>query len=172
MGKKLKIGVLSDSHMKTDLHQEAIDHLCALGAEYLLHAGDIMREEHLQMLVDTGLPYACVYGNNDTSLISLHGQYNIFKEPHYFKIEDLKIKMMHMPYYMSADADMVVSGHTHIFDASLLNSTLFINPGEVCAREKALSECALVVVEEGSFEVSHYFRKLNTLLWIKREIEL
>lgn len=172
MSKKLKIGILSDSHTKTLLHKEAIEHLCALGAEYLLHAGDIMLEAHLQMLEETGLPYACVYGNNDTALIALHGTYNIFKEPHYFKIEDLKIKMMHMPYYMSADADMVVSGHTHMFDVSLVNETLFVNPGEVCAREKPLSECTLVMVEDKHFEVTHYFRELNQSEWTKREVSL
>ncbi|CAA6820851.1 MAG: Protein of unknown function UPF0025 [uncultured Sulfurovum sp.] len=168
----MKIGILSDSHTKTTLHKDAIEHLLSLGVEYLLHAGDIMLEEHLQMLVDTGLPYACVYGNNDTALISLDGQYNIFQEPHYFKIEDLKIKMMHMPYFMAADVDMVVSGHTHMFEASLSNKTLFINPGEVCAREKPLSECAVVIVENSSFEVAHYFRELSKKEWTKREIEI
>ncbi len=168
----MKIGILSDSHTKTELHKEAIAHLLSLGVEYLLHAGDIMLEEHLQMLEDTGLPYACVYGNNDTALIALHGQYNIFQEPHYLKIDDLKIKMMHFPYYMSADVDLVISGHTHIFEASLVKNTLFVNPGEVCAREKPLSECAVVIVKNNFFEVAHYFRKLNQSEWIKRKIEL
>jgi len=168
----MKIGILSDSHLETELHRDAIEHLLSLGVEYLLHAGDIMLEEHLQMLVDTGLPYACVYGNNDTALISLHGQYNIFQEPHYLKIKELKVKMMHMPYYMSADADLIVSGHTHMFEASLVNDKLFINPGEVCAREKPLSECALIIVKNDSFEVVHYFRELSHKEWTKRVVEL
>ena len=168
----MKIGILSDSHRKTELHRDAIAHLLSLGVEYLLHAGDIMLEEHLKMLEATNLPYACVYGNNDTALISLHGQYNIFKEPHYLSIEDLKIKMMHLPYFMSADADMVVSGHTHVFEASLSGATLFINPGEVCAREKPLSECAVVEVIEKEFVVTHYFRQLSQKDWTKREVEV
>ncbi|HHD75516.1 MAG TPA: YfcE family phosphodiesterase [Campylobacterales bacterium] len=168
----MKIGILSDSHTKTTLHQETVEHLSSLGAEYLLHAGDILLEEHLQMLKESGLPYACVYGNNDTRLISLDGQYNIFREPHYFKIEELKIKMMHMPYYLSADADIVVSGHTHMFEASLVNETLFINPGEVCAREKPLSECAFVTVSDGVFKVEYYFREVSSEAWSKREPEL
>ncbi|HIP51974.1 MAG TPA: YfcE family phosphodiesterase [Campylobacterales bacterium] len=172
MSKKLKIGILSDSHTQTDLHREAIEHLLSLGAEYLLHAGDIMLEEHLQMLKDTGLPYACVYGNNDTLLLNLENNYNISQEPYYFKIEELKVKMMHLPYFMAADADLIVSGHTHMFEASLVNGKLFINPGEVCAREKPLSECALVIVENNSFEVAHYFRELSKEEWTKREIEL
>lgn len=168
----MKIGILSDSHRETKLHKEAIEYLLSQGVEYLLHAGDIMLEEHLQMLKNTRLPYICVYGNNDTALISLHGKYNIFKEPYYFKIEDLKIKIMHLPYFMSADADMVVFGHTHIFEASLNNDTLFINPGEVCAREKPLTECAIVNVENKKFEVEHYFRELNQKSWRKREVKL
>ena len=172
MKKNLKIGLLSDSHLKTNLHQEAIEYLLSLDVEYLLHAGDIMLEEHLQMLEATNLPYACVYGNNDTALIPLYGKYNIYQEPHYLSINHLKIKMMHLPYYMSADADIVISGHTHIFEASMVNSTLFINPGEVCAREKPLSECAVVEVEEGNFKVTHYFRELNREHWKRREIAL
>jgi len=168
----MKIGILSDSHLKTDLHRGALAHLLSHGVEYLLHAGDIMLEEHLQMLENTKLPYVCVYGNNDTALISLHGKYNIFQEPYYFKIESLKIKMMHMPYYMSADADIVVSGHTHMFEVSMLGETLFINPGEVCGREKPLSECAIINVNEGKFEVFHYYKELSQETWTKREIEL
>ena len=168
----MKIGILSDSHKKTALHKDAIEHLVSQGVEYLLHAGDIMLEEHLQMLEETNLPYACVYGNNDTALIPLIGKYNIFTEPYYFTIEDLKVKMMHFPYFMSADVDMVVSGHTHIFEASLVNEILFINPGEVCAREKPLTECAIVNVENGKFRVEHYFRELNQKSWTKREVQL
>lgn len=156
--------------MKTELHKDAIAHLLSLGVEYLLHAGDIMLEEHLKMLVNTGLPYVCVYGNNDTLLINLHEKYNIFQEPHYFQIEDLKVKMMHMPYFMAPDADLIVSGHTHMFDTSLMNNKLFINPGEVCAREKPLSECAVVQVENASFKVTHYFRELKNKKWTKRKI--
>ena len=168
----MKIGILSDSHRKTTLHKEALEYLLLQGVEYLLHAGDIMLEEHLQMLEETNLPYACVYGNNDTALISLHGKYNIFKEPYYLKIEDLKVKIMHLPYFMSADADMVVSGHTHVFEASLNSGTLFINSGEVCAREKPLTECAVVEVRDGNFDVTHYFRELNKKDWNSRKVVL
>lgn len=165
MRKALKLGILSDTHTQTKLHQEAIDHLLDLGAEYLLHTGDIMREEHLQMLDAAPVPYCCVYGNNDTSLIPLYGQYNIYREPHYFQIDELKIKMMHLPYFMSADADIVISGHTHMFESSLNGETLYINPGEICAREKPLTECAMVEVIEGEYGVTHYYREPNSEIW-------
>ena len=170
--KTLKLGILSDSHYKTKLHQEAIEHLLSCGAEYLLHAGDLEREEHLQILENAPVPYVAVYGNNDTSLMFLSKKYNIHKEPHYFKIQELKIKMMHMPYYMNPDANIVISGHTHHFESSLKGETLFINPGEVCAREKPLSECAMIEIKNGKFRVTHYFRELNKKVWVEHDIEL
>ena len=170
MPKKLKIGLLSDSHRKTKLHQEAIAHLIDCGAEYLLHAGDLEIKEHLDILESSGIPYICVYGNNDILLIPLYGQYPIYREPHYFEINHLKIKMMHMPYYMNPDADIVISGHTHIFEAEMKGNTLFINPGEVCARDKPLSECAMIEVLDGGFEVTHYFKKPNEKEWKRDNI--
>jgi len=175
MKKTLKLGILSDSHTKTILHEEAINHLIDLGAEYLLHAGDIMLEEHLQILENTKLPYVCVYGNNDTSLISLHGKYNIFQEPYYLKIQKLKIKIMHLPLFMSPDVNIVISGHTHVFESSMRGETLFINPGEVCARNKFLTECAMVEIsgeDLDEYKVIHYFRELNNFEWTEREINL
>ena len=170
MHKTLKLGILSDSHTKTTLHQEAVSHLLKMGAEYLIHAGDIMLEEHLQLLEDAPVPYVCVYGNNDTSLIPLYGQYKIYREPHYFTIDNVKIKLMHMPYYMNADTDIVISGHTHMFDCSLNQDTLFINPGEVCAREKPLIECAIVEIKERKYQVTHYFKEPQSLNWQSRKI--
>jgi putative phosphoesterase len=172
--KKLKIGVLSDSHQKAKLHQEAIAHLLSCGAEYLLHAGDLETEEHLQMLEETSLPYMVVYGNNDINLIPLYGKYNIHREPHYFKIQELTLKMMHMPYYMNPDVDIIISGHTHQFEATLKNRTLFLNPGEVCAREKPLTECAMIEYdsEAKNFNVTHYFKESHKIEWMVRDIEL
>ena len=34
MKKNLKLGILSDSHTKTSMHQEVVAHLLEMGAEY------------------------------------------------------------------------------------------------------------------------------------------
>ena len=168
----MKLGVLSDSHTQTTLHKRAIEHLIGLGVDYLLHAGDIILEKHLQMLEDAPVPYVCVYGNNDAKLISLQNRYNIYQEPYYFKINEYKIKMMHMPYYLSSDADIIISGHTHMFECSKTEDTLYLNPGEVCAREKPLSECAVIEIVEGTYNVKHYFKELSKDNWQERIIDI
>jgi len=170
MNKNLKIGILSDSHRETELHREAIARLIDSDVEYILHAGDLETKEHLEILEETGIPYTCVYGNNDTLLIPLYGQYPIYREPYYFDIEGIKIKMMHMPYYLNSDADIIISGHTHIFEVEMRGDTLFINPGEVCAREKPLSECVVLEVIDNNYKVTHYFRKPSDREWQSRVV--
>lgn len=157
----MKIGILSDTHKKVGLSQQVIDHLVSSGAEFLIHAGDIVRPEMLQQLKDTGKRYLAVYGNNDAHLYELHDQYQLVQEPHYFKLAGTKFKLMHLPFYMSADADVVIFGHTHTFECDFKNGTLFLNPGEACARSKPLSECAILEVSSEYLEVTHYTRPLD-----------
>lgn len=143
----MKIGVLSDSHFKVEYTKEVIDLLKENGAEYLIHAGDLCLEENLKLLEESGLIYVSVFGNNDMSLISVSNKYNIKQEPYPFKIKDTTFKLMHLPFYMTGDCDVVIFGHTHIFESEYKNNTLFLNPGEVCAREKPLVECVLLEIK-------------------------
>ncbi|SFV59523.1 hypothetical protein MNB_SV-6-1164 [hydrothermal vent metagenome] len=167
----MKIGILSDTHHRTDMHAQAIDNLLAQGVEYLLHAGDIHSREHLQMLRDTNLPFIAVFGNNDHHLTPLSDLYPIYQEPYYFKIESTVVKIMHMPLYMSADADLIISGHTHMFDARQIGGRLFINPGEVCAREKNLTEHATIEMVDGRWHIDRYFKKPDAKEWIVERVD-
>jgi hypothetical protein len=98
--------------------------------------------------------------NNDYSLVELSNHYNIKKEPSYFKIENTTFKMMHLPFYMTPDSDVVVYGHTHIFEHNFNGKTLFINPGEVCAREKPRIEFVILQISEESYKIEYnYFKK-------------
>ena len=165
----MKIGILSDSHLKSDYTKEVIDFLREINSEYLIHAGDLCIEKNLQLLEESKLKYAAVFGNNDRSLHGLSSLYNIKQEPYYFKIEEIKFKLMHLPYYMTPDSQIVVSGHTHVFECEYKNNTLFINPGEVCAREKSLIECVQLEIKENEYIINRYFKKINEKNFKKEE---
>lgn len=152
----MKIGVVSDSHKKIDLLKSAIDKFKKDGAKFIIHAGDIVLEESLELLENCGLPYQAVFGNNDMQLLGLAKNYNIANEPHYFKIDNISVKLMHYPYYLNNDTDLIVFGHTHYFECELKNDTLYINPGEICARKKPISEFALIENKSNSWKVWHY----------------
>jgi hypothetical protein len=152
----MKIGVISDTHTKVKMAKYALEHLVKEGAEFIIHAGDIVEVETLELLKNSGLKYLVVYGNNDAHLAQYHTKYNLVQEPHYFKLANTKFKLMHLPYYMAPDADVVIFGHTHEFEVDFKGSTLFLNSGEVCARNKPISEFAMLEVKEANFEVTYY----------------
>ena len=158
----MKIGILSDTHKKEKRSQKVIDLLIENGAEFLIHAGDIVKPEMLEQLKNSGLRYVAVYGNNDAHLHELHNHYNLVQEPHYFKLSKTKFKLMHLPFFMSPDSEIIIYGHTHIFDCEFTNGTLFLNPGEACARNKDVSECAMLEVTHDYFNVTYYSRQLKT----------
>jgi len=166
----MKIGILSDSHLKVDYTKEAITFLKNKGVKYLIHAGDLCVEENLKLLKESNLPYVSVFGNNDSSLLQFAFKYNIEKEPHYFKIEDIKFKLMHMPFYLIGDTDVVIFGHTHTFASEYKNKTLFLNPGEVCAREKPYIEFALLEINENEYIIHHYSKEESTKNFKEEEI--
>lgn len=115
----MKIGILSDTHKKEGRSQKLINHLKACGAEFLIHAGDIVKPEILEQLKQSGLRYIAVYGNNDAHLVEYHTKYNLVQEPHYFKLGGAKFKLMHLPFYLNADAEIIIFGHTHVFECDL-----------------------------------------------------
>ncbi len=166
----MKIGVLSDSHFKVEYTKEVINLLKENGAKYLIHAGDLCLEENLKLLEESGLTYVSVFGNNDMSLISISNKYNIKQEPYPFKIKETTFKLMHLPYYMTGDCDVVIFGHTHIFESEYKNNTLFLNPGEVCAREKPLVECVLLEIKDNEYIINYYSRDINKKEFLKEEI--
>lgn len=166
-----KIAVLSDSHKKVDLTKDAIEMLKEKGAQYIAHAGDLELKENLDLLKNSGLVYVSVFGNNDWDLIKYQNDYKIHKEPYYFKIKNSKYKLMHIPNYLTPDSDIVIYGHTHVFKTEYVNDTLFLNPGEICAREKDLTECVLLEVSEDSYIVEYNFKKPSDQNWKTKSYE-
>lgn len=160
-----KVAVLSDSHRKVDLTLEAIEMLKSKGAQYIVHAGDLEIKENLDVLKNSGLIYVSVFGNNDWGLMKFQNDYKIHHEPYYFKIKESKYKLMHIPNHLTPDSDIVIYGHTHIFKTEFINDTLFLNPGEICAREKNLTECVLLHISDDSYKVEYNFKKPEDTNW-------
>ncbi len=166
----MKIGVISDTHFESNYSKECIELLTSQGAQYLIHAGDVCLKENLDQLKESNLPYVAVFGNNDGAMYSYMDDYNIHSEPYYFKIEDTSFKLMHLPMYLNADSDVVIYGHTHIFESEFVNGTLFLNSGEVCGRKYSKVECVLLEITPTQYLVNYYFRTLNEKEFTKKEI--
>jgi len=155
----MKIGIISDSHTKVNKAQNAIDMLVNNGADFFIHAGDIVDPDTLDILEACKKKYIAVYGNNDAHLAQYHNRYHLVQEPYYFKLANTKFKLMHLPFYMNNDSEIIIFGHTHKFKAEFVEGTLFLNPGEVCARNKPTSECVMLEVLDDEFIVKYYTQK-------------
>jgi putative phosphoesterase len=164
----VKIGIISDTHKRVGRAKKAIDKLLEEGAEYIIHGGDIVKREILDYLEESGVVYIAVYGNNDRELYQYHDSYNLVQEPYYFKIRDLTFKLMHHPYFMTPDTDIVIYGHLHIFHIQKNGKSLFINPGETCAREKPISQAVLLEIDADSYSVKLFERKLKHQSWSEK----
>ena len=167
----MKIGILSDSHLKSDYAKEVIDLLKEKNCEYLIHAGDICTVDSLEVLKNCGLKYICIFGNNDRDLFQFSQDYNIKKEPYYFKIEDKSFKLMHLPMHLTPDTDVIIFGHTHEFSCQYINKKLFLNPGEICAREKEFVECVKLEINANEYIITRFFRKIDEDNFMKEEIK-
>jgi len=165
----MKIGILSDTHTQVTLARDALDMLLEEGAEFIIHAGDIIEVETLNLLKNCGKKYIAVYGNNDAHLVAHHNRYNLVQEPHYFTLADTKFKLMHLPYYMSPDAEIVIFGHTHTFESDFKNGTLFLNPGEICARSKAISECVMLNITPTKIKLTYYSKNKDVHTYVKQK---
>ena len=152
----MKIGILSDTHTKVTKAQESLNLLIENGAEFIVHAGDVCELETLELLKNCGKRYVVVYGNNDAHLVQYNNDYNFVQEPYYFKLAQTSFKLMHLPFYMTPDSEVIIFGHTHKFKSEFIEGTLFLNPGESCAREKPISECVILEVTEDKFIVNYY----------------
>lgn len=165
----MKIGIISDTHRKVKKAHRAIETLKSDGAEFIIHAGDIVELETLEILKRCGLRYVAVYGNNDAHLVEHHNNFELVQEPYHFKLANAKFKLMHLPFYMSGDADIVVFGHTHVSSIQFINGVLFINSGEVCARNKPISQWMMLDVDDERFIVTKYERKNKSQIIEKSE---
>lgn len=145
----MKICILSDSHDQTNLLDAAVAEAKTLGAEAVLHCGDVVEPSTLQCLIKYGIPVHFIHGNNTGDLTRV----NIITENsngilHYYgkdarlELAGKRIFLVHFPHYAEAmavgsgDWDLVCCGHYHRTSIEqLINMhgypTYVVNPGTV-----------------------------------------
>ncbi len=144
----MKVCIVSDSHDNRFLLAAAVRDAKALGAEAVLHCGDVVAPTTLRILIPIGLPVHVIHGNNTGDTFSLarlsHDADNLI---HYhgqdagIELAGRRIFIVHYPHYAQAmattgDWDLVCCGHDHRASVEHIHNihnreTLFVNPGTV-----------------------------------------
>jgi putative phosphoesterase len=147
-----KISIISDTHgLLRDEVKVELD-----STNYIMHAGDINTPSVLQSLKEYGELYI-VRGNNDKCWA------DDLPEILILTIEGVRFLIVHnkkdIPIDLS-DIDVVIYGHSHKFDAKVIDGVLWLNPGS-CGKSRfdlEISMCRMYI-DQGTY---HYEKVIIT----------
>lgn len=149
----MKIALISDSHNNAPALDAAIQEANEVGAEVLIHAGDLSDPVYIENLKCFNGRVVFVFGNNDRRQDEMRtraGDSNVTIAGDIFsgRIDDLAVFAAHYPHLaeeaLAADGyNLVVHGHTHAKRVDTINGCLVINPGEIEGARSGESTFAL-----------------------------
>jgi uncharacterized protein len=144
----MKICIVSDSHDRADALAGAVRAGAAMGAEAVIHCGDLIGANTLWPAMDAGLPLHLIHGNNLGDSVALHrrsresrAQLQYYGADARLDLGGRRIFVVHYPEYGQAmactgDWDLVCCGHSHAASIEKVvnvkgGSTWLVNPGTV-----------------------------------------
>lgn len=131
------LGILSDTHGRTEMAQRAITLLLERGAEFLIHCGDV-GDDVLQLL--PAGDSAFVFGNNDYDVAEMRRQaeefcLNCLGHGGVVELGGKKIGVAHgdqsriLAGLLAGGVDYLLTGHTHVAHDRRDGGARLINPG-------------------------------------------
>jgi putative phosphoesterase len=144
----VKICIVSDSHDRADALAQAVGEGKALGAEAVIHCGDLIGAQAIKPALAHGLPIHLIQGNNVGDTQALHRQSRASGGLLQYHGADARLELggrrifaVHYDDYGQAfactgDWDLVCCGHSHRAEARRVanvkgGATWLVNPGTV-----------------------------------------
>lgn len=144
----MKICIVSDSHDHRGRLAAAVEDARRLGAEAILHCGDVVAPSTLHAIMPTGLPIHVIHGNNAGDTFHMcrlaqnsGGQVQYHGQDASLILDGRRVFLVHYPHYaraiaLTGDYDLVCNGHehhAHIIQVANIRGghTLMIDPGSV-----------------------------------------
>ena len=144
----MKICIVSDSHDRAEALAQAVREAKALGAEAVLHCGDLIGAQSLKPALALGLPVHLIHGNNVGDAQALHKVARASGDKLSYHGADARIELagrhiflVHYDDYgyafaCTGDWDLVCCGHSHRAEARQVASVKgtmgwLVNPGTV-----------------------------------------
>jgi putative phosphoesterase len=121
----VKICVVSDSHDHREPLAAAVAEAKSLGAQAVLHCGDLVAPSTLHAILGLGLPIHLIHGNNTGDVYHLWrfaqergNRLSYYGHDASLELAEKRIFMVHYPHYaramaLTGDYDLVCNGHEH-----------------------------------------------------------
>jgi len=144
----VRVCIVSDSHDRADPLAAAVHSAKELGAQVVIHCGDLIGTQTLRGALAAGLPLHLIHGNNIGDQISLarwvrerNGQFEYHGQDARLELAGKKVFAVHYPEYgyaiaCTGDWDLVCCGHSHVAAIEQVanvkgGKTWLVNPGTV-----------------------------------------
>jgi len=140
----LKIGIISDTHDRLSMIDQAVAFFNRENVGLVVHAGDFISPFSAERFRRLSCPLIGVFGNNDGDHRNLTVKFKSFGAKiseviTQVEIEGRKLAVLHgdreellQTIVQSKVFDLVVFGHTHVYEVKEIGGTIIINPGECC----------------------------------------
>jgi putative phosphoesterase len=144
----MKLCIVSDSHDRAEPLARAVREAAGLGAEAVIHCGDVIGTQTLRAALEAGLPMHVIHGNNLGDPVSLSrwsrerpGKLSYHGADARLELGGRRVFVVHYPEYgyamaCTGDWDLVCCGHSHAAEVQRVRnvkggSTWLVNPGTV-----------------------------------------
>ena len=165
----MKICIVSDSHDRADPLAQAVREAKGLGAEAVIHCGDLIGAQTMKPALEAGLPVHAIHGNNIGDPQAMHyqsrmskGQLQYYGPDARLDLDGRNILVVHYDNYgyafaCTGDFDLVCCGHSHKAEARQVKNvkggaSWLVNPGTV-AGLAAPSTWILADLDTMNFEI-------------------
>jgi len=138
----MKIAVMSDSHDHLENIEKAVALAGGMGADVLLHCGDICSPFVMDRLAPFPGPVHVVFGNNDGDHLTIGriaGRFPNITVHHHTGVMETETGLVAFTHYpehgkglaATGNYAAVFSGHTHMRMSEVVSGTPHNNPGEI-----------------------------------------
>lgn len=144
----MKIAIVSDSHDRADPLAKAVAAARAMGAEAVIHCGDVIGAQTLKPALASGIPVHAIHGNNLGDAQAMHfqsrksgGQLQYYGSEAALELGGRRIIAIHYDHHGYAMActgewDLVCCGHSHVAEVRQVpnvkgGKSWLVNPGTV-----------------------------------------
>lgn len=144
----MKVAVISDIHENFHNLILALNDMEDRHIEQILCLGDLMNAGIAKILAAQDIPTYMIWGNNDGEKVDImrasfrkDSQLTVSLNTYDFlELDSKKIFITHyndlaQPMAQSGQYDAIFYGHNHLQSHEVINNTLVVNPGELCAQK-------------------------------------